>query len=81
MLLGRAFQIRDDILDYEGSSDIVGKETGKDVALGKGIVALVGIEKSKTILSELERDMQPFLDIFSDQKFHDVVNFVVHRVK
>lgn len=81
MLLGRAFQVRDDILDYEGNPDIVGKETGKDVALGKGIVALVGIEKSKTILSDLENDMQPFLDIFSDEKFHDVVNFVVHRVK
>lgn len=81
MLLGRAFQVRDDILDYEGNPDIVGKETGKDVALGKGIVALVGIEKSKAILSDLENDMQPFLDIFSDEKFHDVVDFVVHRVK
>ena len=81
MLLGRAFQIRDDILDYEWIPDVVGKETGKDVARGKGIVALLGIKESKNILSSLERDMQSFFGIFSDEKFRDVVDCVVHREK
>lgn len=35
MLLGRAFQIQDDILDVEGNANEVGKKVGKDVEIGK----------------------------------------------
>lgn len=35
MLLGRAFQIQDDILDVEGNAAEVGKKVGKDVEMGK----------------------------------------------
>jgi farnesyl diphosphate synthase len=35
MLLGRAFQIQDDILDAEGTADTVGKKIRKDAVLGK----------------------------------------------
>lgn len=38
-ILGRAFQYKDDILDALGTLESTGKSTGKDVALGKGIVA------------------------------------------
>ncbi len=33
-LMGMAFQIQDDILDYEGSSDKLGKEVGRDLLNG-----------------------------------------------
>ena len=78
-LLGRAFQIRDDILDYEGDSEVFGKKAGKDVALGKWIVALLGIEKSRQMLSDLEQQMMALLVQINNEKFNDIVRFVVHR--
>lgn len=35
LAVGLAFQIRDDILDVEGATDVIGKTRGKDAAAGK----------------------------------------------
>lgn len=78
-LLGRAFQIRDDILDYEGESMILGKKTGKDLELGKGIVSLVGITESKKILQNLKEEMILLVQDLGDARFFDVVEYVVKR--
>lgn len=52
--LGLAFQIADDILDVEGDRDLLGKETGADVARRKATFpALVGLEASKTKARDL----------------------------
>jgi geranylgeranyl pyrophosphate synthase len=80
-LLGRAFQIKDDILDHESDSDTLGKAAGKDVDLGKGIVALIGIEKSREMLEELESDMLALIHQFDDPRFVDIVEYVVRRQK
>jgi farnesyl diphosphate synthase len=46
--VGQAFQIADDLLDIEGDTATVGKQTGKDAAAGKAtIVDVLGIAKSK----------------------------------
>jgi len=37
--LGLAFQIADDILDVEGTIDVVGKATGKDSALARPLLS------------------------------------------
>lgn len=81
ILLGRAFQVRDDILDFEGSSEIVGKKTGKDVANKKGIVAFMGIEKSKKLLADLEYTLLETANSFQTSKFSDIVEYVVGRTK
>lgn len=48
--LGIAFQIVDDILDYEGDVLLLGKTTGKDKAEGKAtFVNILGIEESKLL--------------------------------
>lgn len=39
--LGMAFQILDDLLDYDGDSAVIGKQTGDDLAEGKPTLALI----------------------------------------
>lgn len=45
---GLAFQICDDLIDVLGSTDLAGKQVGKDQALGKAtLVSLWGIERAR----------------------------------
>jgi geranylgeranyl pyrophosphate synthase len=81
ILLGRAFQVKDDILDHESDCATLGKAAGKDVALGKWIVSLVGIEKSRELLMQLEHDMLALINQFRDIRFRDIVEYVIHREK
>jgi geranylgeranyl pyrophosphate synthase len=78
-LLGRAFQVQDDILDAEGTLDTVGKKTGKDASLGKGIVSLIGLSEAKRLLCRLEEEMFVITWGLEDPRFADIVAFVVHR--
>jgi farnesyl diphosphate synthase len=60
--LGLAFQIRDDILDVEASSEQLGKTAGKDLAQAKSTYpALLGMDGAKTKLEELAATMQTAL--------------------
>ena len=46
--LGLAFQIVDDILDVEGTTERIGKSAGKDAAAGKPTYpALFGLDESR----------------------------------
>ncbi len=52
--IGLAFQISDDILDIEGSTEELGKQTGVDVERGKNTYpSNYGIERSKNMLKEI----------------------------
>ncbi len=51
--IGVAFQIADDILNVEGDSNLMGKNTGSDAALGKVTYpSLLGMETAKIKLAE-----------------------------
>jgi farnesyl diphosphate synthase len=51
--LGLAFQIRDDLLDIEGSAEALGKTPGKDAEQGKPTYpALLGVEGARAALEE-----------------------------
>jgi farnesyl diphosphate synthase len=52
--LGLAFQVRDDLLDIEASSEQLGKTAGKDVAQAKSTYpALLGMDGARARLEEL----------------------------
>ncbi|WP_369939439.1 polyprenyl synthetase family protein [Xanthomonas medicagonis] len=60
--LGLAFQVRDDILDVEASSEQLGKTAGKDVAQAKSTYpALLGMDGAKAKLAELAATMRDSL--------------------
>ncbi|MFZ9311376.1 MAG: polyprenyl synthetase family protein [Arenimonas sp.] len=63
--LGLAFQIQDDILDVEASTEQLGKSAGKDAAQAKATYpALLGLDGAKALLSELAERMPQHLSRF-----------------
>jgi farnesyl diphosphate synthase len=52
--VGLAFQVRDDILDVEGESAVIGKTAGKDAAAAKPTFpSIIGLDASRARLVEL----------------------------
>lgn len=63
--LGLAFQVRDDLLDIEASSEQLGKTAGKDLAQAKSTYpALLGIDGARAKLEELAEAMREALAPF-----------------
>ena len=63
--LGLAFQIQDDILDVEASTEQLGKSAGKDAAQAKATYpALLGLDGAKALLAELAERMPKHLSGF-----------------
>ncbi|MFT4256183.1 MAG: polyprenyl synthetase family protein [Pseudoxanthomonas sp.] len=66
--LGLAFQVRDDILDVESSSEKLGKTAGKDAAQVKSTYpALLGMSGAKAKLDELAAAMREALEPFGER--------------
>lgn len=52
-LIGLAFQIKDDILDIEGTFEEIGKPVGSDLTLAKSTYpSIIGLDASKNLLHE-----------------------------
>ena len=63
--LGAAFQIADDLLDTEGTTEETGKVTGKDAAAGKAtLVAILGADRARDHATLLARQASSHLDGF-----------------
>lgn len=68
--LGFAFQIVDDILDIEGDSTLLGKETGSDAANGKRTYpAVYGMEKAKKDADAYTQSALEALKTFDNAEF------------
>jgi geranylgeranyl pyrophosphate synthase len=81
-LLGKLFQMTDDILDVTASSETLGKTAGKDEKENKlTCVKLYGLESAKVRADICARDCYGVLEgIDGDVSFlHDLVDYVLHR--
>ena len=66
--LGAAFQVADDILDREASTEALGKRAGKDKDKGKGtLVDLLGLETARAESRRLVADALDALSVFGPE--------------
>lgn len=73
--IGLAFQIKDDILDYEGEMQTLGKTPGKDIISGKAtFVSLMGLDRAKSKLDELMLESVKALACFGEKA--DFLKFI-----
>ena len=80
--IGTAFQIRDDILDVEGETDVIGKTAGADQRLGKATYPILfGIDEAQRRSEELTQAALGQLQAFGDSAapLAWLANFIVHR--
>ncbi len=81
--IGLAFQIRDDVLDVEGNTEILGKQQGADEALNKPTYpALLGLEQSKQRARRLCDEAIESLEIFDTKAdfLRHLADFIVSRM-
>jgi farnesyl diphosphate synthase len=82
--IGLAFQIKDDILDVEGETGIIGKQAGADQVLAKATwPSLFGLEEAKTRCNELLADALRALDGLARDAgtLRWLARFIVERVR
>jgi geranylgeranyl pyrophosphate synthase len=80
--IGIAFQIKDDILDVEGETEVIGKQSGADQRLNKATYpGLVGIEKARQRCDELLDSALQKLDDFGEDaaSLRWLAQFIVER--
>lgn len=81
-VLGRAFQISDDLLDVEGDANLVGKATGKDADAGKAtLVSVAGLEAARKALDDALAEAEAALSTFGDKAalLRETARFVGER--
>jgi geranylgeranyl diphosphate synthase type II len=79
---GLAFQIVDDILDIEESSEALGKTAGQDVAQGKiTFPAVYGLEESRAMAQDQCRKAHQSLEPFGERalRLHQIADLIVQR--
>ena len=82
--VGLAFQIRDDILDVEGESSVIGKTVGKDAAAGKPTFpSIIGLQASHTRLAGLTEAALDAIAPFGEAGvwLEELARYVAYRIR
>jgi geranylgeranyl pyrophosphate synthase len=82
--IGIAFQIKDDILDVEGETAVIGKPAGSDLGLNKATYpALFGVDASRQRCDHLLESGLNALDIFATagEPLRWLARYIVERGK
>lgn len=80
--IGLAFQVADDILDVEASSEDLGKTAGKDEATEKTTYPkLLGLERSKEVAKEMVAEAKAALSEFGDKAapLNGLADYIIMR--
>ena len=80
--VGLAFQVVDDILDEEASTEALGKTVGKDRQSGKPTyVSLMGLAPARRFSAELLADAHTALEAFDQRanRLRELAQFIVQR--
>jgi len=82
--VGLLFQIADDVIDYQGSSKVAGKKTGKDKKKGKAtLISLLGyknaIKYSENIKFKIISDLDKHN--FKSNNLNETLNYILRRNK
>ena len=80
--LGLAFQIADDLLDYDGDAKLLGKPAGQDADRGKGsFVVLMGLEPARAAAAELIAGAEAALEPWGDAAapLRSIARFAIER--
>ena len=80
--IGLAFQIQDDILDVESSTEELGKKQGADQALNKPtFVSMLGLPAAKKYLNKTHQTALLHLTTFSNKKnnLDELANYIIKR--
>ena len=79
---GLAFQIADDILDIEGTTEEIGKDAGSDEARGKATYpAVMGLAAAKEEAQAMMDEALRALEIFGDEAdpLREIAAYIVKR--
>ncbi len=80
--IGLAFQVVDDVLDYDASTATLGKTAGKDSRHGKPTyVSLMGLPRAKELAHELRGEAHAALESLGDRgrRLAELADFIVLR--
>lgn len=83
-IIGRAFQVADDLLDLTSDAATLGKATGKDAAKGKAtLVGLKGTDWARAELDRLVAEANALLEPYGAEAdaLRDAAHFIAYRKK